>query len=374
MAENSARAALEKAFEHSGHNFEEKSEPVQSSGVDDSPSTVDTSLNDDAVAKHIAKAKTSVSGDEGDDDAKKIIADSKSEPGNENGGKEPSVKSPPTPPVQVEDAPQYWKAEDRAAWAKVPAELRPILKKYEDMRNAGFARLKQAANEKIGQWADASFEAVFPAERMRAIAMEQTTPAAATAALWAWNDFLSESPAEAILEMMDRHELTPEMLYHHRQGNPVQQRAEPYQDPRIDQLIEQQKQAAQMAQAQQTKAALDAFGAEQANGKALRPHWNDVKLEIKHILPLVYSQNPDLNDYEALHQAYERAVYANPQVRTKLVTQNNQVKFSDDKTARAKDTATASLSSSSSRAAEPPKTAKTVRDALNLAADQHGLR
>ncbi len=32
------------------------------------------------------------------------------------------------------EAPEFWSAEDKAAWNAVPAELRPVLKKYEQQR------------------------------------------------------------------------------------------------------------------------------------------------------------------------------------------------------------------------------------------------
>lgn len=369
------RAALEKAFEQSGVQINEESAPeVRSDSVEPSaPDTPDTSIDDDAEQKAVTKAESkAVSGDESTEDAKKLSAEAKSEPSNEPSKELPKQEKISAPEIP-NDVPPFWKAEDKAHWSKVPPEVRAIVKKYEDGRNAALTRYKQVINEKIGQWSDASWDEVFPKERIRALQIEGKTPAQATAAFWAWNDYLEEDPTNAILEMMDKYELTAEQLHYARQGQPPKQA--PQTDPRVDQLIAQQEKSQKDMQTQALKAQLDAFGAEQQNGKALRPYWNEVKPYIQANLPLVYAENPEYTDYEALHAAYERACYANPQVRTKLVQPTNtQVKFSDEKTQRAKEAASASISGSSSQSAEQPKTAKTVRDALKMAAAQHGLR
>lgn len=361
MGDPKIREALEKAYEGTGNNFEPKEEPVEASAVESEGPPPDTSQDDTA-------AQEAISGDESKEDIKKADSEAPSPKRDAKGGKEPQKEDlKVTPPTPLEDAPTFWKAEDKVAWAKVPPEIRSVLKKYEDSRNAALARYKQVINDKVGQWADASFDEVFPQERMRALQIEGKTPAQATQGLWAWNDYLEQSPHEAILEMMDRYELTPEDLYNHRMGNPIQAQQQTFQDPRVDELIQQNQQFQQQQEASKIKNALDAFGNEQANGKPLRPYWNDVKPYIKSILPLVYQENPSYTDYEALHAAYERAIYANPSVRTKLVNTGTQVKFSDEKTLRAKEAASASLTGSSSRTAEPPKTAKTARQALERA-------
>src|SRR5216684_581244 len=36
--------------------------------------------------------------------------------------------------AEADGAPEFWSAEDKAAWEKIPAELRPLVKKYEQQR------------------------------------------------------------------------------------------------------------------------------------------------------------------------------------------------------------------------------------------------
>jgi len=244
------------------------------------------------------------------------------------------------------------------------------------MRNRAVAQYKQAANEKIGQWADASWDEVFPKERIRALALEGKTPAAVTKSLWEWNDYLEEDTVGALIELAQRYNVTPDQLFADF-NNPQRQSAPqmPQADPRVDHLMAVQERTAKEQEMMQIRNQLDQFGAEKdATGKPKRPFWNDVKPYIKSILPLVYSENPYITDYEALDDAYNRAVYANPQVRTKLTsTTQIPVKFSEAKTQQAKEAAV-SLTGSSSRTAEPPKTAKTARDAIEMAWREHSRR
>lgn len=293
-------------------------------------------------------------------------ADTPEQPAKQEAKPDSSQEKEPAPQVSEEPAPQFWKEQDRQLWSKVPAEVRPILKKYEDMRNKAVTQYKQAINDKIGQWSDASFDEVFPPERVRALRLEGKTPAQVTKSLWEWNDYLEEDPQGAILEIMSRYELTPEALS--QSGRQFQQPQQPLQDPRVDMLLRQQQEAQQAQEKNQIKQQLEAFGQEPGNdGKPLRPYWNQVKQVVGRLLPLVYQENPDITDYEALQQAYERAVYVDPQVRTKLVsTQQNAVKFSDEKTLKAKEAAS-SLTGNSSSSTEPPKTPRSAREALEMA-------
>jgi len=356
------RQALEQAFEEHGVKDEQISEVQEAPAESIEPEKTQEEVKVPEVKE--------VSGDESKEDAAKVEASVKDET-------KPDIAPKPETPVTLEDVPQYWKAEDKALWAKVPSELRPILKKYEDMRNTAVARYKQAVNEKIGQWADASWDEVFPKERLRSLALEGKTPAAVTKSLWEWNDYLEEDAVGAITELAKRYDLTPDQLFagFNNQSQPQFEPQRQQADPRVDQLIAQQQEAAKQQEMMQIRNQLDQFGSEKdATGKAKRPFWNDVKPYIKSILPLVYSENPYITDYEALDDAYNRAVHASPQVRTKLTSTTQQpVKFSEAKTQQAKEAAV-SLTGSSSRTAEPPKTAKTARDAIEMAWREHSRR
>src|SRR5882757_8736637 len=72
-------------------------------------------------------ADTAADGGDGDDAA---VAEADEEAGE---GEEPE-EAEDEAPAEGSDAPEFWSAEDKAAWDSVPAELRPVLKKYEQQR------------------------------------------------------------------------------------------------------------------------------------------------------------------------------------------------------------------------------------------------
>jgi hypothetical protein len=98
------------------------------------------------------------------------------------------------------EAPEFWSADDKAAWKDVPAELRPVLKKYEQQR-------VEFANEKAREAAQVRTQAAQDVERANAVITQaaqwwrQTGPALqqAFANKWAsvdWKTLAEKDPAE----------------------------------------------------------------------------------------------------------------------------------------------------------------------------------
>jgi hypothetical protein len=98
------------------------------------------------------------------------------------------------------EAPEFWSAEDKAAWNTVPAELRPVLKKYEQQR-------VEFVNEKAREAAQVRTQAAQDVERANAVIAQaaqwwqQTGPALqqAFADKWAkvdWKALAEKDPAE----------------------------------------------------------------------------------------------------------------------------------------------------------------------------------
>jgi hypothetical protein len=73
-------------------------------------------------------ADTAADGGDGDDAA---VAEADEEAGE---GEEPEEVAEDEVPAEGNDAPEFWSADDKAAWNAVPPGLRPVLKKYEQQR------------------------------------------------------------------------------------------------------------------------------------------------------------------------------------------------------------------------------------------------
>lgn len=127
---------------------------------------------------------------------------------------EADVEVEADPPAAVADeAPEFWSAEDKAAWQDVPEGLRPLLRKYEQQRIA-------FVNEKTREAAQAREEAMRVAQgavgvvEQAAAWWQQNGPAfqQAFADRWSqvdWNKLAADNPAEwTRLKQQRDHEAT----------------------------------------------------------------------------------------------------------------------------------------------------------------------
>ena len=87
-------------------------------------------LAKDADDEEKAERESDTTADGGDgDDADAAEADE-----DVGESEEPEEAADEEVPAEGSDAPEFWSAADKAAWNSVPAELRPVLKKYEQQR------------------------------------------------------------------------------------------------------------------------------------------------------------------------------------------------------------------------------------------------
>src|SRR5215468_1636959 len=98
-------------------------------------------------------------------DAVALMAEAEPETAAENATDSAGEGEAEAAPEEAADdpAPEFWSAEDKAAWTGVPAELRPLLKKYEQQR-------VEFVNEKAREAAAVRAEAARQVERANATA------------------------------------------------------------------------------------------------------------------------------------------------------------------------------------------------------------
>lgn len=103
-------------------------------------------------------------------------------------------------------------------------------------------------------------------------------------------------------------------------GNqPQGQQPQVFRDPRVDQLLERERQAEQTRQAE-TQRAVDTtverwMNEVDAQGNPKRAYLNDVVNEMSALVPQLRQLDPTLTHVQALDAAYERAIWAHPEVR-----------------------------------------------------------
>lgn len=215
------------------------------------------------------------------------------------------VETAPTPEVKVPKAPQSWKAVAREEWAKAPpaireevlrreAEIQRVMQESADSRQ-GFQRVKEAIQP---------FEQMIRAEGGEPIqaiqGLLQTAYALRTAppqhkAQMIANMVRSFLPGKEGLELLDA-ALTPGAHQPQVAHQPVPQ--QPMLDPRVDQMLAQQRAAAQQrAQAQLAEVQGEEF-------------FEDVREDMADIIEAHRKRGVDID----LRSAYNRAIRVNPDV------------------------------------------------------------
>lgn len=228
--------------------------------------------------------------------------------------------------------PSTWKPTARAEWEKLPPSVRAEIHRRESDFMAGQSQLLPDA--KLGS----TMRGVIEPYRML-IEAENGTPEKAvgellkTAAIFRVGS--PQQKAAALSAIGQQWGVDPYLLFPNglaprqgqQQGQPQPQQQQ-FRDPRVDQLLAQQQQ--QDAERQQRDSAeRDAIATQfmneaDASGQPLRPYLGDVINQMAALVPMIRSENPSLNHKQVLEQAYDRATWANPEIRALLQTQQQQ--------------------------------------------------
>jgi hypothetical protein len=202
-------------------------------------------------------ADIAVDGGDGDDAA----AEADEEAGD---SEEPEEAAADEAPAEGSDAPEFWSAEDKAAWNSVPDELRPMLKKYEQQR-------VEFVNEKAREAATVRARAAEEVQRANAVVdqaaqwWQQAGPALqqAFADKWSqvnWTALAEKNPAEWARLNQIRMDEAAVLAEAHRRGQQDVQAA----TARAEQAFEHAKHAAHAKLAQKLP---DYFGAPEKAAK-----------------------------------------------------------------------------------------------------------
>ena len=242
------------------------------------------------------------------------------------GAEVPAQEAPESaPPVAAETAPvagtpdpndrapSSWKPAAREQWTKLPPEIRAEIQRRETESHQGFAQIKPDV-----EFGKAMRQAVGPYRAMSEA--EGGTPDRAVAGLFRTAALLrTGSPdlkAAEVAKIIQGYGIPVDRLnaYLTGEAQPQAQQQE-FRDPRFDVYLQQQ----QAREVQENETVVNQWINEvDAQGKPLRPYYNDVATEMQNLLPLIREQKPGLSKSQMLQEAYDRAVWANPDTRTVL--------------------------------------------------------
>lgn len=246
----------------------------------------------------------------------------------------PPAEAPPEEPQEAHAAPEAqprdasrppstWSPLERAEWAKIPPAAQKAIHRRESDFMSGQSQLLPDA--KFGK----EIRQVVEPYRML-IESEGGTPESAVQELLRTAAVLRTGTPQQKYQTMaavaqrygiDLRAFAPRAAQPGQQ--PASQPQQQFRDPRVDQLLQQMHQEVQSRQQTEQKSVEDAAGRwmneENTDGSPKRPYVADVIEEMTAMIPPIKSADPSLTHAQALDQAYERAIWAHPEIRTLLV-------------------------------------------------------
>jgi hypothetical protein len=218
-------------------------------------------------------------------------------------------------------------------------------------------------------------------QRRQAWAMQGMSEAQAVNQLLALSDFAGQSPTDFIGWFAGQHGIDLTAL---ADGGG----SDEYIDPAVQELRQQVEQLTgtltnitQGQQAAQHQSLVD-FTAQFAteagqDGKALRPYFAELGNGIVPYIAQVKQENPSASHKDVLSEAYERACWANPQVRQKLLAAQDAQRLAGQRehAARAAHAGSSVTGQAPAPGSTQPKDigSGSVRDTLRAAMSQHSI-
>lgn len=235
-------------------------------------------------------------------------------------------------PIDINRAPSSWKPAAKAAWAALPEPIRAEVHRRESDFLNGVKGIKENAD--FGQ----SIRSVVDPYRMLIDAEGGTPERAIGALLRTAAIFRTAQPQEKLQALFGIAQQYNVPLAEYMQAEfakakgdpnapaaPAQQQPHTFQDPRVDQLLATQQRAERERVALEertTNAATEKFlSAKDDKGQPLYPFVDNVLDDMSGRVSVIRRTNPAIGHEEALKQAYEAAVWANPETRAVLLSQ-----------------------------------------------------
>ena len=231
------------------------------------------------------------------------------------------------------EAPQHWPAQDREMFGKQPKEVQGWLLNRHKAMEADYTRKTQeiAPMRRMKEGLDEIF-APFK-EKM---ALDGVDEIGAIKQLVAAHSYLQRDPGNAIQWLAQQYGIDLKTV-----GTGTEEGQPGKLPPEVDQRFAKLEQAINGSLEQQKKEAFQSnltkveqfAGEKDSQGKPLHPYFDDVAEDVAKLLKAGYAS--DLQD------AYDRATYANPQVRAKVLAASEAERRVKDEAERKKKAAEA---------------------------------
>lgn len=285
---------------------------------------------------------------------------------------EPTAEEEPEPGPEPEpiDAPHSWSKEAKELFSKLPREAQDYIATREKERDRGISQKMEEIAQQRKRYE--RLEGILAPHREQ-WALKGQDQESVIQRLVAAQNALDRDPVSGIAHIAQSYGLTIPQLAQ------VIQEQQAGSDPQVLELrrelnnlrsyMDQKEQANQ----QQTMHSLEQevldFSREEKDGQLLRPYIEDVSQEMMPLVAILRENNRTWSNQQVLQEAYDRAVYANPSTRQKLLdaqqaqAKAQRLKEQKEKAAQAKK-AGASISGAPGGVNTTTQAADDVRDEL----------
>ncbi len=230
-------------------------------------------------------------------------------------------------PIDLNRPPSSWKPAAKAEWGKLPEVVRADIHRRETEHHQGFRGIKENAD--FGQ---SMRNTVQP--YLGLIQAEGGTPERAVAQLLNTAAILrtgsQQQKQQAIGQIIQTYGIEmpqPQAPQVDAQGQqiPPQTQQQPFLDPRVDGLLAslqaREREQQQQQEAQSNDATERFLSAKGADGQPAFPFVDNVLQDMIERTGAIRRNSPALSHDDVLKQAYEQAVWANPETRAVLISQ-----------------------------------------------------
>ena len=239
---------------------------------------------------------------------------------------EPAPTLPDGRPIDLSRPPSSFKPAAKAVWAQVPEAVRADIYRRESEHHAGYRGIKESAD--FGQ----SMKAVID-PYMALITNEGGTPDRAVASLLQTAATLRmgtpQQKQAAVMAIVRQYgvelpQAQPPQL--DANGQPITPQQPPqFLDPRVDQILgslqAQERERQEQANRQSNDATERFLATKSEDGQPAYPFVDNVLQDMISRTSEIRRNSPALSHEDVLKQAYEAAVWANPETRAVLIAQ-----------------------------------------------------
>lgn len=304
-------------------------ENMSSESLDGDLQQTPSSKSNASVADDIRDAVNELGGDEKDFfEAPKKEAKESDLKTDETQGQEADAKEKGDSKEDIElppiDYPLSWHRDSKSDFEKLPRPLQELIVKREKEREGYLTKRTQeiAGLEKHFKGID---EALTPYKQKLNLA--GLTEGQAVKQLLAAQDMLDRDPVNGLKWLAQNYGVNLNHILQNQQ--PI--------DPRfqaVSQELESLKQTLNNQTMQQEQVVISSLEKEiehfanetDSNGQSKRPHFNDIMNDMVLFAAQLRSSQPHLSAREILNEAYDKAVYANPRVRERVIEREFKLK------------------------------------------------